>query len=169
MIPARARRLRAPLLLALALLLAVETVGGLTLFFARVAFGRSPGEALHVLAGALLTGVYAVYQVAHWRRVTPLRARLDYALGLLAAGSMALTLATGWLLALPWWRTRVVAHDAGAVPYAATESAVHNIGGMLVLTFALAHLGAVLFRDRAARGRSRTDDEAPAGSPAGAE
>jgi len=147
--PARARRLRAPLLLALAVLLAIESVGGLALFFARLAFGRAPGETLHVLAGALLTAVYAIYQVAHWRRVTPLRARLDYALGLLAAGSLALTLATGWILALPWWRVRVTARSAAAIAYPTTPSAVHNIGGMLVLSFVAAHFGAVLFRDRA--------------------
>lgn len=153
--PARARRLRAPLLLLLAALLAVESLGGLVLFFARLAWGASPGETLHVLAGALLTGVYAIYQVAHWRRVTPLRARLDYALGLLAAGALALTLVTGWLLALPWWRVRMVAHAASAVAYPTGASATHNIGGMLVLSFVGAHLGAVLFRDRGPAARTR--------------
>ena len=85
----RARRLRSPLLIALWVLLALESAGGLLIFFARVAYGRLPDEALHVLAGAALTAVYALYQWRHWRRVRPFRARLDYALGLIAALSLS--------------------------------------------------------------------------------
>lgn len=144
----RAARLRAPLLLTLATLLAVEAVGGLTIFFARLAFGTTPGESLHVVAGVALTAVYAAYQWTHWRRVAPFRARLDYALGLIAAIFMALVNLSGLWLAAAWWRTRVVAGDGGRVAYDPALSAAHNIAGMVVLTFVGAHLGAVLMRDR---------------------
>ena len=143
----RARRLRAPLLLALWLLLAIEAAGGIVIFVARLATGGTPGEALHVVAGLALAAVYAVYQWRHWLRVRPLRARLDYTVGLLAAASMALTNLTGLVLGAAWWRDRVVGH-AAAASYAPALSAVHNIGSMLVLTFVGAHLAAVLMRDR---------------------
>ena len=68
---ARARRLRAPLLLALWVLLALEALGGLVIFVARLVWGATPGEALHVAVGLLLTAVYAVYQWRHWRRAHP--------------------------------------------------------------------------------------------------
>lgn len=144
----RAERLRAPLLLGLAVLLALEAVGGIVIFFARLAWGGTPGETLHVLAGAALAGVYAVYQWRHWGRVAPLRARLDHALGLLASGAMATTLLTGFVLAVPWWRARVEAASAAPVIYPPALSAVHNIGSMLLLTFVLTHVAAVLMRDR---------------------
>jgi hypothetical protein len=140
----RAARLRAPLLLALWALLAVEAVGGLVIFFARLAAGATPGETLHVVAGAALTIVYAAYLWGHWRRVAPFRARLDYALGLVAALAMALTQISGLWLGLEWWRVR--AAGAGPVPYTAWASGVHNVMSMLVLTFVAAHLGAVLQR-----------------------
>ena len=143
--PPRARRLRAPLLLALAVLLAVEALGGLVILFARLAFGATPGLVLHVLAGLALTIVYSVYQIAHWRRVAPWRARPDYVLGLIAALSMSVTNATGLLLAWVWWQ----AVRAGvSASYPVTVAAVHTLGTMLVLTFAAAHLAAVLQRDR---------------------
>ena len=144
----RARRLRAPLLLALWALLGIEAVGGLVISFMRLAAGSTPGEALHVLAGALLTLVYAIYQWQHWARVSPWRGRLDYVLGLIGAMSMGVTLATGFMLASPWWSARVVARDGGPVLYPSAVSAAHNIMSMLVLTFVLAHLAAVLLRDR---------------------
>jgi hypothetical protein len=121
-------------------------VGGLVIFVARLVDGSLPGETLHVAAGLALTAVYAAYQWTHWRRVAPWRARADYALGLLAALSMALVNLSGLWLALSWWRGR-----GGPVDYPAPLSAVHNIGGMIVLTFAAAHLGAVLRRDRTGR------------------
>src|SRR4029077_4025174 len=108
----RAARLRSPLLLAFAALLGIEGVGGLAISFARLAWGALPGETLHVIAGALLALVYAVYQWQHWRRVGRLRGRLDWTLGWIAAGVMALTLASGFLLAAPWWAQRVAKHDA---------------------------------------------------------
>ena len=147
----RARRLRAPLLLTLWVLLAIEGAGGIVIFFARLAAGRTPGEALHVIAGALLTLVYAVYQRQHWARVSPWRSRMDYAMGLIAALSMAGALGTGLWLAWPWWEARVVAGSKYAVPYPTTVSAAHNIMSMLVLTFVGAHLAAVLLRNTAAR------------------
>ena len=147
----RARRLRAPLLLALWALLGIEAVGGLVIFFMRLAVGRTPGEALHVLAGALLTLVYAIYQWQHWTRVSPWRGRLDYVLGLIGAMSMGVTLATGYVLAWPWWEARVVARSGGAVSYPSVVSAAHNIMSMLVLTFVVAHLAAVLLRDKRAK------------------
>jgi hypothetical protein len=147
----RGRRLRAPLLVSLWVLLAFEGVGGIVLFFARLAAGRTPGESLHVVAGAVLTLVYAAYQWQHWARVSPWRGRLDYALGLIAALSMAVALGTGLVLAAPWWQARVVARSAEAVAYPTALSAVHNIMSMLVLTFVGAHLAAVLLRDAAAR------------------
>lgn len=156
----RSRRMRAPLILTLWVLLAFESLGGLVIFVARLAAGRTPGETLHVVLGMALLFVYAVYQWRHWNRVAPVRARLDYGLGLLAAGSMVLVNVTGVMLGLEWWRDRFVAPVAGEVAYTPLVSAVHNIACMLVLTFAGGHLGAVLFRDqrlsarRAQRGRA---------------
>jgi hypothetical protein len=140
----RARRLRSPLLLTLAVLLAFESVGGLAIFFARVAVGALPGEALHVVAGVALTLPYALYQWRHWRRVRPWRGRLDDLLGLLASSALALTQLSGLVLGLRWWQHR----GAGPVPYPPPLSAVHNIASMLVLTFIASHVGAVLWRDR---------------------
>ena len=112
---------------------------------ARLVDGSVPGETPHILAGLGLTLVYAGYQWRHWRRVAPFRARADYALGLLAALSMALVNLSGLWLALSWWQER-----GAAVDYPPLLSALHNIGSMVVLTFAAAHLGAVLRRDRGA-------------------
>ena len=145
----RSRRLRAPLLVLLWWLLGVEAAGGLVMFFMRLAAGTTPGETVHVVAGAGLTLVYAIYQWQHWGRVTPWRSRLDYALGLIGAIAMGITLATGYVLAAPWWSSRIVARAHGPVAYPSFVSAAHNIMSMLVLTFVLAHLAAVLLRDRA--------------------
>jgi hypothetical protein len=146
---ARARRLRAPLLLALAVLLAFEALGGLVLFVVRLAHGTLPGETLHNLAGVALTAVYAAYQWRHWRRVRPWRGRVDDTLGVLAALAMALTLGTGLALGVTWWSHR----GAGPAPYDTSLTALHAVGSMLVLSFVLAHVGAVLRRDpRALRG-----------------
>lgn len=147
----RSRRLRAPLLVLLWWLLGIEAVGGLVIFFMRLAAGTLPGEALHVVAGAGLTLVYVLYQIQHWGRVTPWRARLDYAMGLIAAIAMGFTLATGYALAWPWWSMRIVERRHDAVVYSPLVSAAHNIMSMLVLTFVLAHLAAVLLRDRAGK------------------
>jgi hypothetical protein len=147
----RAARLRAPLLVLLWALLAIEGVGGIVIFFARLALGRTPGETLHIYAGALLALVYAVYQWQHWTRVSPWRSRLDYALGLIAALSMAAALGTGLWLAAPWWQTRVTAGSPYPVAYPPPVSAAHNIMSMLVLTFVGAHLAAVLLRDASPR------------------
>lgn len=147
----RSRRLRAPLLVLLWWLLGAEAVGGLTLFFMRLATGSLPGETVHVIAGAGLTLVYAIYQWQHWFRVSPWRGRLDYAVGLIAAIAMGITLATGYVLAWPWWMQRIVHRTSGAVAYPSLVSAAHNIMSMLVLTFVLAHLAAVLLRDRSSR------------------
>lgn len=144
----RARKLRAPLLLAVGVLLTLEAGGGLVIFFARLASGTLPGEALHVFAGVALTAAYAVYQWGHWNRVAPFRARLDYALGLIAAIALALTQLTGFVLAWPWWLAR---GTAAPVAYAPLVSGAHNVMSMFVLTFAGAHLGAVLQRDARAR------------------
>jgi len=149
----RAPRLRAPLLVTLWALLAIEGAGGILIFFVRLAAGRTPGEALHVAAGAVLTLVYATYQWQHGSRVWPWRSRMDYALGLIAALSMAGALGTGLWLAWPWWQTRIVAGSPEAVAYPPPVSAAHNIMSMLVLTFVGAHLAAVLLRDAAARRR----------------
>jgi hypothetical protein len=139
----RAKRLRAPMLVTLWVLLGFEAVGGLVLFCARLVAGTNPGVTLHVLAGIALTLVYAAYQWSHWFRVAPFRARLDYALGLIAALSLVITQATGLVLGWIWWRA------SGATPaYPALLSAFHNIMSMLVLTFVGAHLAAVLVRDR---------------------
>lgn len=143
---ARAERLKAPLLLVLWVLLGIEAAGGLVVFFARLATGSTPGETLHVVAGAILTLVYAVYQWQHWTRVAPWRSRLDYAMGLIATLSMGATLATGYLLAWPWWEVRVSGPGDGPVPYSPPVSAAHNIMSMLVLTFVGAHVAAVLLR-----------------------
>ena len=145
---ARARRLRAPLLLALWALLAFEAVGGLVIFVARLVWGTTPGEALHVVAGVLLTAIYGLYQWRHWQRVRPLRPQLHYGLGLIAAAFMALANLTGLWLAAFWWQDRIATQNAAAVRYPPLLSAVHNVASMVVLTFVAAHVGAVLFRDR---------------------
>jgi hypothetical protein len=145
----RARRLRAPLLVALWAVLALEAVGGLLIFFARLAAGRTPGETVHVAGGVALTALYVVYQWGHWGRVAPFRKRLDYALGLIATLSLALAQLTGLWLGVEWWRTRAV--GPAAVPYTPLVSAAHNVMSMFVLTFVGAHLGAVLQRDARAR------------------
>jgi hypothetical protein len=147
----RGRRLRSPLLVALIALLALEAVGGLVIFVARLASGSTPGESLHVIAGVALAVVYGAYQWSHWTRVRPVRPRLDYALGILGALFMVVTLATGLLLAAPWWRERIVERSSAAVAYAPLLSAAHNIGSMLVLAFIAAHVSAVLARDARAR------------------
>lgn len=153
----RARRLRAPLLLALWALLAFEGMGGLVIFFARVAYGSLPGESIHVFAGVALTLAYAVYQWSHWTRVRPFRSQIHYALGLIAACSMALTNLTGLALGWMWWLRRPGGTQPGYPPLL---SALHDIGCMLTLTFILSHLGAVLARDRRARelGRPLAED-----------
>src|SRR5262249_39589749 len=138
--PPRSRRLRAPLLVTLWGLLGIEAAGGLFIFFMRLVAGRLPGEALHVIAGAALTLVYAVYQWQHWTRVSPWRGRLDYALGLIGGIAMASCLATGYVLAWPWWLARVVGRAPGAVRYSQLANAAHTIMSMLVLTFVLSHL-----------------------------
>jgi len=143
----RARRLRAPLLVALWALLALEALGGLVIFVARLVWGATPGEALHVVVGLLLTAIYAVYQWRHWQRVRALRPQLHYALGVIAASSMALTNLTGLWLAAFWWQERIVGASAAAVRYPVPLSAVHNVASMVVLTFVAAHVGAVLFRN----------------------
>jgi hypothetical protein len=141
----RAQRLRAPLLLTFAALLAFDAGGGLVLFYARLAYGTLPGERSHVLAGIPLALFYSAYLWQHWRRVRPIRARLDYALGLIAACSLAASLTLGGWLGWLWWQSR----GSGAPPrYPEVVSAAHNITSMLVLTFVLAHLLAVLARDR---------------------
>lgn len=157
----RDRRLRAPSLVALWALLVFEAVGGLVIFVARLVAGVTPGETLHVVVGAALTLVYAVYQWGHWRRVAPWRSRLDHALGLIAGLSMVLTLGTGYVLAWPWWELRVVAGRADAVPYPALVSAAHNLMSMLVLTFVGAHVAAVLMRDASVRRRRDAERTAP--------
>ena len=150
----RGRRMRSPLLLTMWALLTFEALGGLLIFFMRLASGRTPGEALHVVAGAALTLAYVAYQWQHWARVAPWRSRLDYAMGLIAALSMAGALGTGLWLAAPWWQARIVERTGDAVAYAPPLSAAHNVMSMLVLTFVGAHLAAVLLRDLAAkRGR----------------
>jgi len=143
----RAQRLGAPLAVALGVLLAVEAVGGMVLFFARLTWSSRPGEELHVWCGIALTLVYAAYQWRHWSRVAPFRARFDYLLGLLAALSMALVNATGLWLGVAWF----LEHRPGAGrPAAPLLTALHDVGSMLVLTFVGAHVGAVLMRDRRA-------------------
>ena len=145
----RRQRLRSPLLLAFATVLAFEAAGGIVIFWARLAYGATPGEMLHVIGGIVLTPLYAVYQWRHWRRIRPIRLRLDHALGLLASGSIVLTQASGFALGLAWFEARGAAAD-----YAPAISALHNIGSMLVLTFVAAHVGAVLQRAPLRGGRA---------------
>jgi hypothetical protein len=147
--------MRAPLLVLLWWLLTFEAVGGLVIFFMRLANGSTPGEALHVAVGALLTLVYVAYQIPHFQRVAPWRSRLDYALGLIAALSMFAALGTGVVLAAQWWPVRVTAASGAAIAYTPWMSAAHNIMSMLVLTFVGAHLAAVLMRDARSPVRDR--------------
>jgi hypothetical protein len=132
----------------LAALLAVEAVGGMVLFAARLIAGRASGETIHILGGVALVGIYAFYQARHWARVRSLRWRLDHGLGWIAAIFMVLTLGSGLILALDWWESKVAASKGGEVIYPPSWSAVHNVGSLLVLTFLGAHVCAVLFRDR---------------------
>lgn len=140
---ARARRLRSPLLVAFWTLLAIEALGGLVIFAARLATGALPGETLHVGGGVLFTVAWLVYQVRHWVRVRPFRATLDHAMGWIATLALAATNGTGLALGVAWWR----AHAAG-VParYATGLSTAHLVGTMLALSFVGAHLGAALLR-----------------------
>ncbi len=140
------------------MLLAVEALGGLVIFFARLAWGVIPGETLHVIGGVALTVAYAIYQWQHWSRVAPFRARLDYALGLIAAVFMAATNLTGLWLGALWWHVRISEASGEAVRYPSALSAAHNIGSMVVLTFVGAHLGAVLTRDARAGREPRAAD-----------
>ncbi len=151
----RARRLRAPLLLAVWTSFGIAAAGGLVIFFARLAAGTTPGIALHVVAGLVLLAAWAAYQWTHWLRVAPWRPRLDYTLGVVAGGSMALALLSGLPLALEWWAAR---GGARAPHYVSWLSGAHNVMSMLVLTFVAAHLFAVLDRDARRTGRER---EAP--------
>ena len=144
----RAQRARAPLVLALWILLGFEAITGLVLFTARLVRGSAPGEAVHVFAGVALTAVYAAYQWRHWLRVRPFRRQVHHALGLIAAVFMALTNLTGLWLGVHWWQDRVAAPTGVAVRYPPLLSAVHNVASMVVLTFVGAHVGAVLFRER---------------------
>jgi hypothetical protein len=132
----------------MAALLALEAGGGLVIFIARLISGSAPGETLHVAGGLALTAVYAAYQWRHWARVAPFRARLDYSIGALAAVFMVLTNATGLALAIMGWRSRGGPAPGAEPVYPPWLSASHNIGSMLVLTFAGAHVGSVLLRDR---------------------
>ncbi len=145
--------MRSPVLIAVWALLLFEALGGMLIFMLRLTSGQTPGEALHVGAGALLTLTYALYQWQHWKRIAPWRSRLDFAMGLIAALSMAGALGTGLWLAWPWWQARIVSGSGEAVAYPAPLSAAHNVMSMLVLTFVGAHLAAVLLRDRAAKRR----------------
>lgn len=150
----RRRRLLAPLLLSVWALFAVTAGGGLVVFFARLAVGSEPGMALHVVAGLALLAAWAVYQWTHWARVAPWRRRLDYVLGLVAACSMALALASGLPLALEWWAARGAGRAASYAPWL---SGAHNVMSMLVLTFVAAHLFAVLDRDTRRPGRGQDE------------
>jgi hypothetical protein len=143
----RVIRLRAPLLLALAALLLLEAVGGLVILFVRVAWGATPGVTLHVAGGLAFTVVYAIYQIAHWNRVAPWRKRPDYVLGLIAATTVSATDLTGLWLGWIWWTQRLDGTGIGHYPVAL--AAAHTLGTMLALSFASAHLAAVLARDRA--------------------
>ena len=118
------------------------------IFVARLAWGTTPGEALHVVAGVGLTAVYAAYQWRHWRRVATLRWRLDHTLGVLGAASVVLANVSGLVLGVSWLRDRVLEPVSGEVRYSTALSALHNVGSLLVLTFVGAHLGVVLARDR---------------------
>jgi hypothetical protein len=139
--------MRAPLLIALWVLLAVEFLGGLVIFFARLANGTLPGESLHVWAGIALAGVYAAYQWQHWLRVRSVRSGLDRLLGYLTASSMVATLVTGIWLGWEWWR-HVRVGAPGHVPYASWLSGAHNIASMLVAAFVASHVGVILLRER---------------------
>jgi len=115
------------------------------IFVARLALGSTPGETLHVIGGLALSALYALYQIQHWNRVAPFRARMDYTLGLIAAVSLTLVNATGLVLGMAWWQAR--ASGSPAI-YPPLLSAAHNIFSMLVLAFVGGHLAAVLMRDR---------------------
>ncbi len=149
----RAGRLRSPLLISLWVLLAIEALTGLVIFFARLALGSAPTLSLHWFAGFAFTLVYAIYQVQHWSRVQPVRARLDHVLGLLATASLVLTQVSGYWVGAEWF---LRARPAGYAAFPPTLSAAHNVMSMLSLTFVGAHLGAVLLRDARTRAAKRT-------------
>ncbi|MEO5988610.1 MAG: hypothetical protein ABIU54_12140 [Candidatus Eisenbacteria bacterium] len=151
-VSSRASRLASPLLITLWVLFGIEAVTGLIIFFARLALGSAPTVSLHWFAGFAFTLVYAVYQVKHWNRVQPVRARLDHILGLLATTSLIVTQVSGYGVGAEWF---VRARPPGYVSFPATLAATHNVMSMLSLTFVGAHLGAVLLRDARMRAAKR--------------
>lgn len=150
--PTRAERLRSPLLVTLGVLLVAEAVTGLIIFFARLAAGTAPTLSLHWYAGFAFTLVYGLYQVQHWLRVQPLRARLDHVLGMVATASLVVTQVSGYWVGAEWFAR---GRPAGYTAFPAALSATHNVMSMLTLTFVGAHLGAVLLRDSRARAARR--------------
>lgn len=149
----RAERLRSPLLVALWVLFALEASTGLVIFFARLALGAAPTLSLHWYAGFAFTVVYVGYQIQHWSRVQPLRARLDHVLGVLATASLLATQWSGYADGWEWFnRGRPLAYTA----FPATLSAIHNVMSMLSLTFVGAHLGAVLLRGSRPKDENRS-------------
>lgn len=153
----RAERLRSPLLLMLWALFAIEAVTGLIVFFARLAVGSAPTVSLHWFAGFAFTLVYVIYQIQHWTRVQPLRARLDHVLGVVATTSLIITQVSGYWVGWEWFmRGRPLGYTA----FPAALSATHNVMSMLAMTFVGAHFGAVLLRESRARAARRSDHEA---------
>jgi hypothetical protein len=144
----RARRRRAPLLVALWVLLGVEAAGGLVILTARLVTGARPGETVHVAAGLAFTVVWAIDQWRHGQRVAPFRAGLDHLMGLAATVTLGAANATGLWLGALWWRALPL-HAAARYPVAL--SVAHLVGTMLALSFAGAHLGAVLLREPSLR------------------
>ena len=153
----RAERLRSPLLIALWTLFAIEALTGIIVFFARLAVGRAPTVSLHWYAGFAFTLVYAIYQIQHWNRVQPLRARLDHVLGVVATSSLIATQVSGYWVGWEWF-TR--GRPMGYTAFPSALSATHNVMSMLAMTFVGAHLGAVLLRESRARAAKRADHEA---------
>ena len=128
----RAERLRSPLLIALWTLFAIEALTGIIVFFARLAVGRAPTVSLHWYAGFAFTLVYAIYQIQHWNRVQPLRARLDHVLGVVATSSLIVTQVSGYWVGWEWFmRGRPMGYTA----FPSALSATHNVMSMLAMTF----------------------------------
>lgn len=123
----RIQRWKSTLLWSVLFLFAYLTATGFALFFARRWIAPNGFTALsHTIAGMLGFVPYAIYQRAHYRRVSGLRTVLHYRLGLCAFWSFFVSLASG---------TYLVVH-----PQNVQIDLLHLMSSFAFLIFLAAHL-----------------------------